>query len=202
MFIGGEIQNQATLETEDGSETTEPTEFNPRADPENKEPTRTKSESPADYRNCSYSPIWRSKSQGESNAKWCSEYIFDGENCFIWFVTGSQWCSNGSTTQRTSNINIAKPSQRTACGTAGLRLLRVLCVYSSYQWTWNWAPEWTFFTRYIQFLFSIMKATAKVWFKTSETVTTEQNCSHCSNTIGPHNVFDMSVIFYSVLCFI
>lgn len=57
MSVGGQMQNEATLETEDGSETTEPTEFNPRADPENKKPTRTESEIPADYRNCSYSPI-------------------------------------------------------------------------------------------------------------------------------------------------
>jgi len=57
ISIGGQTQNQATPETKEESETTEPTELNSRADPENKEPARTEPASSAGCRNYSYSQI-------------------------------------------------------------------------------------------------------------------------------------------------
>lgn len=57
ISIGGQTQNQATPETKEESETTEPTELNPRADPENKEPARTEPASSAGCRNYSHSQI-------------------------------------------------------------------------------------------------------------------------------------------------
>lgn len=72
ISIGGQTQNQATPETKEESKTTEPTELNSRADPENKEPARTEPASSAGCRNYSHSQIWRSQSQGESERflKW------------------------------------------------------------------------------------------------------------------------------------
>lgn len=96
ISVGGQIQNQATPESKKESETTEPTELDPRADPENKEPARTEPESSAGSRNYSYSQIWRSQSQGESekhsdffDGLYALHLITDNPHHAIRLLTGS-----------------------------------------------------------------------------------------------------------------